>query len=160
MQQQPRERVKRPQLPFVQEEEEILDQDEMNEYLTQNIIKLELAKLRGKKADLTKDLSQDDLNEWLAMKTMKLEAEVVGDTPPRAIARQFVPQPKKDLKGKEIKKNLYEDVYGDPELEEPTKAKGKSKAKPIIIFLIIIIVAWALIQLGLYLFAGYSLPGQ
>ena len=160
MQQQPRERVKRPPLPFVQQEEEVLDQDEMNEYLTQNIIKLELAKLRGRKADLSKDLSQDDLNEWLAMKTMKLESEVVGDTPPRAVARQVAPQPKRDIKGKEIKKNLYEDVYGDPELE-PEKPKKTSKAKAIIVFLLIIVVAIVLIIVGLQL-AGWAvtLPGQ
>jgi len=136
----PRDRIKQPEMPQYEPEPELID-------------------------DNSEGLSQDDLNEWLTQKIIRMELETFrkeareGRTPiqqrqPPAGAQRIEP-----VKAKP-KQQPYESMYGKTEEEvTPVKPKGKSKTKTILMFVAIIAIAYLLVQVGLYLFAGYSLPG-
>lgn len=137
--QMPRERIKRPELPpqFEPEPETVEDSE---------------------------GLTQDELNEWLTQKIIRLE---LGQFRKEAMtpSQQRQPQPQRPAEKVKPKIQPYEAMYGPTEDDlvktgKVVKPKGKSKAKMIMMFIAIIIIAYILFQVGLMLFAGYSIPGQ
>jgi hypothetical protein len=128
--QMPRERIKRPEV-YNPPVDEIIDDSE--------------------------GLSQDDLNEWLTQKVIRLELasfrKEASEVRPQQ-HRQPIPLEKED---KKTKHQPYEDMYGSQEVVKPKKV-NKSNLKTLLIFIAIIGIAYLLLQVCLYLFAGYSLP--
>jgi len=142
MNQPPRDRIKRPEMPEapryepepmpLEDNSEGLSQDDLNEWLTQKVIRLELEQFRKESREGRTPLQQQQ-------PARRIEPERVQVKP---------------------KQQPYESMYGKTEDEvTPVKPKGKSKTKTILMFVAIIAIAYLLVQVGLYLFAGYSLPG-
>lgn len=137
--QMPRERIKRPETPQFQppepepENEEGLTQDELNEWLTQKIIRLELGQFRKEAKE--------------------------SRVPP--IQRIETPHPSNPIKRPQPYESMYGTTEDDLiEKGKIKKPKGKNNIKTMLVFVAIIIIAYILIQVGLVLFAGYNLPGQ
>jgi len=140
--QQPRERIKRPEFAPPQfqppepepENEEGLTQDELNEWLTQKIIRLELGQFRKEAKEAASPIQRQRIE-------MPRPAEPVKK-----------PQPYEAMYG-----TTEDDLVEKGKIKKP---KGKSKVKSLIIYAAIIIIASILIQVGLVLFGGYSFLGQ
>ena len=133
--QQPRERIKRPEMPQYEPEPE---------------------------DDNSEGLSQDDLNEWLTQKVIRLELDTFrkeakeGRSPLQQRPQRVEPQ-----RFKEKPKQPYESMYGKTEDEvTPVKKKDTSKNKKMITLVLIIVIAgylaWTAYQ---YFVLGYTLGG-
>jgi hypothetical protein len=138
----PRDRIKRPEIylpPEINEPEPIddsegLSQDDLNEWLTQKVIRLELEHFRKESREGRTPLQQ----------RQRMEPERLQERP-------------KELP----KKQPYETMYGKTEEEAAPikKAKGKSKVKTILMLLAIAGVAYLLLQVVLYLMGGTVATG-
>ena len=141
MNQPPRDRIKRPEMPEapryepepmpLENDSEGLSQDELNEWLVQKIIRFENAQFKKEAREGRSPLQQP-----------------VG-------ARRIEPE---RLQAKP-KQQPYESMYGKTEEEvTPVKVKGKSKTKTIVMFVFIIAIAGVLAWVGLQLM-GWTVSG-
>jgi hypothetical protein len=136
----PRDRIKRPDMPQFEPEPEQIDdnseglsQDDLNEWLTQKIIRFELEIFRKEAREGRTPLQQ-------RQSVQRIEPERFKDKP-------------------KPKQQPYESMYGKTEDEvTPVKPKGKSKTKTIVMFIFIIAIAGLLAWVGLQLM-GWTVSG-
>jgi hypothetical protein len=134
----PRDRIKRPEMylpPEINEPEPVddsdgLSQDDLNEWLTQKVIRLELETFRKEARE--------------ARGVRRLEPERLQERPKELPKRQ----PYETMYGKT-----------EEEATPIKKVKGKSKVKTIMMLLAIAGVAYLLLQVVLYLMGGTVATG-
>ena len=135
----PRDRIKRPDIqvpqyepePIIEDNSEGLSQDDLNEWLTQKVIRLELDTFRKEAREGRTPIQQQQS------------------------ARRIEPERLKP------KQQPYESMYGKTEEESAPIVKPKSdKNKKMVILGIILILAGYLAYLGYqYFVLGYTVPG-
>jgi hypothetical protein len=142
----PRDRIKRPEMPqyeierpepIIEDNSEGLSQDDLNEWLTQKIIRLELDTFRKEAREGRSPLQQRPSVQRIEPERLKPEV-------------------------KKPKQQPYESMYGQTEEESEKAPKPKSdKNKKMIVLALILIIAGYLAYLGYqYFVLGYTLPGS
>lgn len=112
-------------------------------------------------SDNTEELSQDDLNEWVVQKIIRLELDQFRKEakPIRPATAERIEVPKQPERPKP-KVQPYESMYGKTEDEVAPPAKKPGRNKKMIILALIIGLAAYLTWLGYqYFVLGYTLPG-